>query len=39
MYSVNPTLQNLSKAERERWQDAVGRATYAKMLITVEQDD
>ncbi|KAL9003364.1 MAG: hypothetical protein Q9188_003758 [Gyalolechia gomerana] len=33
MYNVNPTLQNLSKKEKETWQDAVGRASFAKMLI------
>lgn len=33
MYNVNPTLQNLSKKEKETWEDAVGRATFAKMLI------
>ncbi|KAI4239758.1 MAG: hypothetical protein LQ349_000131 [Xanthoria aureola] len=32
-YDVNPTLQNLSKQEKEKWEDAVGRTMFTKMLI------
>ncbi|MCJ1459407.1 hypothetical protein MMC28_009785 [Mycoblastus sanguinarius] len=34
LYNVNPTLQKLSKQEKEAWEEAKGRATYAKMLMT-----
>lgn len=34
LYGVNPTLQNLSKAEKEKWHDAVGRAILTRLLIT-----
>ncbi|KAL9604639.1 MAG: hypothetical protein Q9219_000359 [cf. Caloplaca sp. 3 TL-2023] len=33
MYTVNPTIQKLSEEEKEVWEDAVGRGTFAKMLI------
>ncbi|KAL9000693.1 MAG: hypothetical protein Q9169_000729 [Polycauliona sp. 2 TL-2023] len=32
-YNINPTLQGLSKDEKEKWEDAKGRTTFAKMLI------
>ncbi|KAL8646096.1 MAG: hypothetical protein Q9226_007020 [Calogaya cf. arnoldii] len=32
-YNVNPTLQGLSKQEKEKWEDAVGRTTFTKVLI------
>lgn len=33
-YAVNPSLQRLTKAEKEAWNDARGRAAFAKLLIT-----
>ncbi|KAL8979545.1 MAG: hypothetical protein Q9205_005143 [Flavoplaca limonia] len=32
-YALNPTLQGLTKQEKEKWQDAIGRTTFTKMLI------
>ena len=32
-YALNPTLQGLTKQEEEKWQDAIGRTTFTKMLI------
>ncbi|KAL8840759.1 MAG: hypothetical protein Q9170_001197 [Blastenia crenularia] len=32
-FKVDPSLQNLSKEAQEMWLDAVGRATFTKMLI------
>ncbi|KAL8804958.1 MAG: hypothetical protein Q9182_002268 [Xanthomendoza sp. 2 TL-2023] len=35
-YRVNPSLQGLSKQEKELWEDATGRTTFAKQLILDE---
>lgn len=34
LYNVDPTLQDLSEEENEKWNDARGRSVYAGMLIT-----
>lgn len=33
MYSVNPTLKNLGRGEKEAWDDAIGRTVMAQGLI------
>ncbi|KAL9580030.1 MAG: hypothetical protein Q9212_004735 [Teloschistes hypoglaucus] len=33
MYSVNPTLKNLGRVEKEAWDDAIGRTVMAQGLI------
>ena len=34
VYGVDPTLEKLSGPEKEKWKDAVGRATFSGLLIT-----
>ena len=34
LYKITPTLQNLTRKEKEDWEEATGRATFAKQLIT-----
>ena len=33
LYTVDPSLENLSRKEKEVWNDARGRAMYASILI------
>ena len=34
LYNVDPSLEDMSEAEQEKWNDVRGRAMYAGMLIT-----
>ena len=34
LYNISPSLENLSKKEKETWNQATGRAAFSKALIT-----